>query len=197
VGWIAPAGQAQVLGGGGEGAGKSWRAGWARGAAVHGSRVLPGPAPRRRKALDKMNEVEIVLVEDNPYDAELTLRALKNRGLANKLLTFPDGVEALDFLFGTGAYAGRNLAVRPKVVLLDLKLPRISGLEVLQRIKNDERTKTIPVVIMTSSQEESDIVRSYNLGVNSYMVKPVDFDKFFQAVEEMGLYWLLLNKIPS
>jgi two-component system response regulator len=149
------------------------------------------------RLLDKLNEVEILLVEDNPYDAELTLRALKNKGLANKLLTFPDGVEALDFLFGTGAYAGRNLAVRPKVVLLDLKLPRISGLEVLQRIKNDERTKTIPVVIMTSSQEESDIVRSYNLGVNSYMVKPVDFDKFFQAVEEMGLYWLLLNKIPS
>jgi two-component system, response regulator len=155
---------------------------------------------RRRKGerlLDKLNEVEILLVEDNPYDAELTLRALKNKGLANKLLTFPDGVEALDFLFGTGAYAGRNLAVRPKVVLLDLKLPRISGLEVLQRIKNDERTKTIPVVIMTSSQEESDIVRSYNLGVNSYMVKPVDFDKFFQAVEEMVLYWLSLNKIPS
>jgi two-component system response regulator len=169
----------------------------ASGAAVHESRVLPGPVPRRRKALDRLNEVEILLVEDNPYDAELTLRALKNKGLANKLLTFPDGVEALDFLFGTGVYAGRNLAVRPKVILLDLKLPRISGLEVLQRIKGDARTKTIPVVIMTSSQEESDIVRSYNLGVNSYMVKPVDFDKFFQAVEEMGLYWLLLNKIPS
>jgi len=146
--------------------------------------------------LDKLNEVEILLVEDNPYDAELTLRALKNKGLANKLLTFTDGVEALDFLFGTGEYAGRNLAVRPKVILLDLKLPRVSGLEVLQRVKGDERTKTIPVVIMTSSQEESDIVRGYDLGVNSYMVKPVDFDKFFQAVEELGLYWLLLNKVP-
>jgi two-component system response regulator len=162
---------------------------------MRGRLIRPGPA--EGIPLEDFNEVEILLVEDNPYDAELTLRALKNKGLANKLLTFPDGVEALDFLFGTGAYAGRNLAVRPKVVLLDLKLPRISGLEVLQRIKNDERTKTIPVVIMTSSQEESDIVRSYNLGVNSYMVKPVDFDKFFQAVEEMGLYWLLLNKIPS
>ena len=146
--------------------------------------------------MDKLNEVEILLVEDNPYDAELTLRALKNKGLANKLLTFTDGVEALDFLFGTGEYTGRNLALRPKVILLDLKLPRINGLEVLQRIKGDERTKTIPVVIMTSSQEESDIVRGYDLGVNSYMVKPVDFDKFFQVVEELGLYWLLLNKVP-
>ena len=147
--------------------------------------------------MEDFNEVEILLVEDNPYDAELTLRALKNKGLANKLLTFQDGVEALDFLFGAGVYAGRNLALRPKVILLDLKLPRINGLEVLEKIRADERTKTIPVVILTSSQEELDIVRSYNLGVNSYMVKPVDFDKFFQAVEELGLYWLLLNKVPS
>jgi two-component system response regulator len=164
--------------------------------AVHELGVSTGQDPRRRKALDKLNEVEILLVEDNPYDAELTQRALKNRGLANKLLTFTDGVEALDFLFGTGEYAGRNLAVRPKVVLLDLKLPRMNGLEVLEKIRADERTKTIPVVIMTSSQEESDIVNGYNLGVNSYMVKPVDFDKFFQAVENLGLYWLLLNKVP-
>lgn len=147
--------------------------------------------------MEDFNEVEILLVEDNPYDAELTIRALKNKGLANKLLTFTDGVEALDFLFGTGAYEGRNVAVRPKVILLDLKLPRINGLEVLEKIRADARTKTIPVVIMTSSQEESDIVRGYNLGVNSYMVKPVDFDKFFQAVEDLGLYWLLLNKVPS
>jgi len=147
--------------------------------------------------LEDINEVEILLVEDNPYDAELTLRALKSKGLANKIIVFPDGVEALDFLYGTGEYTGRNLAVRPKVILLDLKLPRISGLEVLQRIKGDESTRTIPVVILTSSQEESDIVRSYNLGVNSYMVKPVDFDKFFQTVEDLGLYWLLLNKVPN
>lgn len=147
--------------------------------------------------MEDLNEVEILLVEDNPYDAELTLRALKNKGLANKLLTFSDGVEALDFLFGDGVYSGRNLALRPKVILLDLKLPRINGLEVLEKIRADGRTKTIPVVILTSSQEESDIVKGYNLGVNSYMVKPVDFDKFFQAVEELGLYWLLLNKAPS
>ncbi|MCJ7818393.1 MAG: response regulator [Syntrophales bacterium] len=147
--------------------------------------------------MEDCNEVEILLVEDNPYDAELTTRALRSKGLANKLLSFADGVEALDFLFGTGEYTGRNLAVRPKVILLDLKLPRINGLEVLEKIRADERTKTIPVVILTSSQEESDIVRGYHLGVNSYMVKPVDFDKFFQAVEELGLYWLLLNQVPN
>jgi CheY-like chemotaxis protein len=147
--------------------------------------------------LENPDEVEILLVEDNPYDAELTLRALKSEGLANKIITFPDGVEALEFLFGAGDYAGRNLAVRPKVIFLDLKLPRISGLEVLQRIKGDARTRTIPVVMLTSSQEESDIVKSYKLGVNSYMVKPVDFDKFFQMVEDLGLYWLLLNKVPN
>lgn len=147
--------------------------------------------------MEKLNEVEILLVEDNPYDAELTLRALKKRGLANKVLTFPDGVEALDFLFGTGDYTGRNLASRPKVIFLDLKLPRISGLEVLEKVRADERTRTIPVVILTSSQEETDIAKGYNLGVNSYMVKPVDFDKFFQVVEDLGLYWLLLNKVPS
>jgi len=142
-----------------------------------------------------INDVDILLVEDNPYDAELTLRALRKKGVT-KLLTCADGVEALDFLFGNGTYAGRNLAECPKVIFLDLKLPRINGLEVLQRIKNDDRTRTIPVVILTSSQEERDIVRSYDLGVNSYTVKPVDFDQFFQVVEELGLYWLFLNKVP-
>ena len=155
------------------------------------------PGPAEGIALEDFTEVEILLVEDNPYDAELTLRALKSKGLANKVIVFPDGVEALEFLFGNGKYAGRDLAVRPKVIFLDLKLPRMNGLEVLGKIRADERTKTIPVVILTSSQEESDIVRSYNLGVNSYLVKPVDFDKFFQVVEELGLYWLLLNKVPN
>ncbi len=145
----------------------------------------------------EINEVDILLVEDNPYDAELTHRALKSKGQAHKLLTCSDGVEALDFLFGNGVFAGRNLAERPKVIFLDLKLPRVNGLEVLQKIKADARTRTIPVVILTSSQEELDIARSYDLGVNSYMVKPVDFDKFFQVVEELGLYWLSLNKVPN
>ena len=180
------------------GEGRQILAGWAgRRASRPWARRLTRPSPAEGIPLEDFNEVEILLVEDNPYDAELTIRALKNKGLANKLLTFPDGVEALDFLFGTGAYAGRNVAMRPKVILLDLKLPRINGLEVLEKIRADERTKTIPVVILTSSQEESDIVRGYDLGVNSYMVKPVDFDKFFQAVEDLGLYWLLLNKVPS
>jgi two-component system, response regulator len=146
--------------------------------------------------LEKLNEVEVLLVEDNPYDAELTLRALKEKGLANKVLTFTDGAEALDFLFGTGDYTGRNLTPAPRVIFLDLKLPKINGLEVLEKVRADARTKKIPVVILTSSQEETDIVKSYNLGVNSYMVKPVDFDKFVQVVEELGLYWLLLNKVP-
>ena len=147
--------------------------------------------------MDRLNEVEILLVEDNPYDAELTHRALRNRGLANKLLTFHGRGGSPGLSLRYRDYAGRNLTLRPKVILLDLKLPRVNGLEVLEKIKADERTRTIPVVILTSSQEESDIVRSYNLGVNSYMVKPVDFDKFFQAVEELGLYWLLLNKVPN
>lgn len=147
--------------------------------------------------MPNLNEVEILLVEDNPYDAELTLRALGKTGLANRLITIPDGVEALDFLFGNGKYAGRNLALRPKVIFLDLKLPGASGMEVLAKIKSDARTRMIPVVILTSSQEESDILQSYNLGVNSYMVKPVDYDKFLQVMEELGFYWLLLNKVPN
>jgi two-component system response regulator len=159
-------------------------------------RGLSRPVPVEGIDLKDFAEVEILLVEDNPYDAELTLRALKSKGLANKVITFPDGVEALEFLFGKGKYEGRDPAMRPKVIFLDLKLPKMSGLEVLDKIRADARTKTIPVVILTSSQEESDIVKSYNLGVNSYLVKPVEFDKFFQAVEELGFYWLLMNKVP-
>src|SRR6266568_9361966 len=143
------------------------------------------------------HEIEILLVEDNPYDAELTIRVLTRRHLANKLVHVKDGVEALDYIFGTGAYAGRDTSQHPKVVLLDLKLPKVDGLEVLRAIKTDPRTRTIPVVIMTSSQEQRDVVDSYNLGVNSYVVKPVDFDQFSKAVSELGCYWVLLNHPPG
>ncbi len=141
--------------------------------------------------------VDILLVEDNPNDLELALRALKKRHLANKIVVARDGAEALDFIFGTGAYAGRELTDQPKLVLLDLKLPKVDGLEVLRRIKSDERTKVIPVVVLTSSQEERDIVESYRLGVNSYRVKPVDFERFIDCVSELGLYWLVCNKPPA
>jgi CheY-like chemotaxis protein len=141
-------------------------------------------------------QVEIVLVEDNPHDAELALRALKTYNLANNLIWLKDGVEALDFIFAQGQYSDRSIEDVPKVVLLDLKLPRVNGLEVLEKVKSDLRTKSIPVVVLTSSSEERDIVTSYNLGVNSYIIKPVDFDKFVEAAKEVGLYWLLLNKTP-
>lgn len=140
--------------------------------------------------------VEILLVEDNPNDVELTLHALKKHNLANRIHVVRDGAEALDFIFGSGAYAGRRLEDRPKVILLDLKLPLVDGLEVLERIKSDPRTRTIPVVVLTSSREEPDIARSYELGVNSYIVKPVDFQQFTEAVRNLGLYWLLLNQPP-
>ena len=143
------------------------------------------------------HEIEILLVEDNPQDAELTIRALKRRHLANKLIHVKDGVEALDFLFGTGNYAHRDVNHRPRVILLDLKLPKVDGLEVLRAVKADPRTRTIPVVVMTSSQEQRDVVDSYQLGVNSYVVKPVDFDGFSKAVSELGCYWVLLNQPPE
>lgn len=146
--------------------------------------------------MTNLDAVEIVLIEDNPHDAELALRALKQQGLANKVQVLQDGAEALDFLFPAGDFADWPGAARPKVILLDLKLPKVDGLEVLRRLKADPRTKSIPVVVMTSSQEEQDIVESYRLGVNSYIVKPVDFDKFAQSVANMGLYWMLLNKAP-
>jgi len=142
------------------------------------------------------NEVEILLVEDNPNDVELTLRALKKNNLTNKVHVVRDGAEALEYIFATGAYASRDINHNPRVILLDLKLPKVDGLEVLRRIKSDERTKVIPVVVLTSSKEERDLVESYKLGANSYIAKPVDFDSFVRAVAELGLYWLLLNQPP-
>jgi two-component system response regulator len=142
-------------------------------------------------------EVEILLVEDNPSDAELTIRALKEYNLANKLIWVKDGAEALDFVFAQGQYTDRSIEDTPKVILLDLKLPKVGGLEVLEKVKSDKLTQTIPVVVLTSSSEEKDIITSYNLGVNSYILKPVDFDKFVEAIREVGFYWLLLNKPPQ
>ncbi len=145
--------------------------------------------------MKETNEVEILIVEDNPNDAEMALRALKKNNLTNSVLVVRDGAEALDFLFSRGTYSGRP-NVRPRIVLLDLKLPKVDGLEVLREIKSNPETKIIPVIVLTSSREETDIVKSYQLGVNSYIVKPVDFDKFVEAVHELGLYWLLLNELP-
>ncbi|MFZ1240794.1 MAG: response regulator [Anaerolineae bacterium] len=142
-------------------------------------------------------QVEILLVEDNPNDAELALRALKKNNLANNVAVVTDGEEALDFVFARGAFGQRNIENGPKVILLDLKLPKVDGLEVLRAIKGDPRTKSIPVVVLTSSKEERDIVESYKLGANSYIVKPVEFDKFVAAVKDLGLYWLLLNQPPT
>ena len=140
--------------------------------------------------------VEILLVEDNARDEEMTLRALKKRNLANHVFVVRDGAEALEFLFARGRYADRDAARPPSVVLLDLKLPMVDGLEVLRQVKENEATRTIPVVVLTSSQEESDMVASYRYGVNSYIVKPVDFDNFAESVGRLGFYWLLVNKPP-
>ena len=140
--------------------------------------------------------VEILLVEDNPADLELTLHAFKTHNLASRVHVVRDGAEAVEFLFSSGANGVRSAEEGPKVILLDLKLPKVDGLEVLRRIKTHERLRTIPVVVLTSSQQESDIVQSYHLGVNSYIVKPVDFDHFAEAVRQLGLYWLLLNQPP-
>jgi two-component system response regulator len=139
--------------------------------------------------------VEILLVEDNPTDAELTLRALRRNNLANNVVWVKDGAEALDFLHLRGNYANRKNGT-PKLILLDLKLPKIDGIEVLRELKTDSKTKIIPVVMLTSSQEERDLVESYRLGVNSYIVKPVDFEKFLETVSQVGFYWSLMNKIP-
>lgn len=140
--------------------------------------------------------VELILIEDNPYEAELTIRSLKKHNLANKLVHLDDGEEALEFLFSKGKYADNIGMLNPKVILLDLKLPKVSGLEILKALKSDEHAKNIPVVVLTSSKEESDIFESYNLGVNSYIVKPVNFESFTKAVAEIGLYWMLMNEPP-
>jgi CheY-like chemotaxis protein len=147
--------------------------------------------------MNETNIVEILIVEDSPQDLELALRALKKANLTNHIQVARDGVEALDFIFGEGLYAGRKMEDGPKVILLDLKLPKVNGLEVLKRIKSDVRTKAIPVVVLTSSKEQNDVVESYKLGVNSYIVKPVNFEGFAAAVQELGMYWLLLNQPPK
>ena len=141
-------------------------------------------------------DADIFLVEDNPNDAELLMRVLKKRNVSNKIVHVKDGAEALDYIFRSGPYEGQK-GNYPKVIFLDLKLPKVDGLEVLKKIRADDRTKMIPVVMLTSSKEEKDVVESYRLGVNSYVVKPVDFEKFADAISEVGFYWLLLNQYPS
>jgi len=143
------------------------------------------------------NGMEILLVEDGPEDVEITLRAFQKYNLSNKIHVVRDGEEALECIFCTGRYADRSVGSDPRLILLDLKLPKVDGIEILQRCKSDPRTKSIPVVVLTSSREERDLVNSYNLGVNSYVVKPVDFSKFTEAVRQLGLYWMGLNQLPS
>ncbi len=143
-----------------------------------------------------MEDKLILLVEDNPDDEALTLRALKKNNIRNDIVVARDGVEAVDFLFGTGNYEGRDLSIMPQITLLDLKLPKIDGLEVLRRIRDDERTRLLPVVILTSSKEEQDLINGYSLGANSYIRKPVDFAQFSEAIRNLGLYWLVLNEAP-
>ncbi len=146
--------------------------------------------------MERKRERTILLVEDNPDDVELTLRALKQHNIRNESVVVRDGAEALEYLFAAGAYADRDTNVMPAVVLLDLKLPKVDGLEVLQRMRADERTKLIPVVILTSSREEKDIINGYKFGANSYVRKPVDFTQFVEAVRQLGLYWLIINEPP-
>lgn len=144
--------------------------------------------------MQNFHAIEVLLVEDNIDDANLALRELKKNNLANNLLHVKDGVEALDYIFARGNYSERNIEIKPKLILLDLKMPKLNGIEVLQAIRNDERTRSIPVVVLTSSNEDKDVTESYNLGVNSYIVKPIDFEKFANAIREIGYYWLVLNR---
>ena len=147
--------------------------------------------------MSELQQVEILLVEDNPRDAEMTLRSLKRSNFANRVHWVKDGAEALEFMFREGAYASRAADRTPKLVLLDIKMPKVDGIEVLRRLKGDERTRTTPVVIMTSSNEERDVIESYTLGANSYIVKPVRIDAFLRTVGDIGLYWLLTNRVPE
>jgi two-component system, response regulator len=146
--------------------------------------------------MDALNEIEILLVEDNPADVELALHALRKNKLANHVQVARDGEEAVEFVFCRGVYSSRRIDRPPKLILLDLKLPKVDGLEVLRQLKSDSRTKSIPVVVLTSSKEETDLVQSYRLGVNSYIQKPVDFDQFRDTVKQLGLYWLVVNQPP-
>jgi len=143
-----------------------------------------------------LEDIEILLVEDNPTDIELTLRALHKQNFTSKVFVVKDGAEALDFIFATGTFAQRKIENPPKVILLDLKLPKVDGIEVLRRVKADDRTKSTPVVMLTSSQEERDVLETYHLGANSYIVKPLDFTHFVHAVSKLGIYWSSLNKLP-
>jgi CheY-like chemotaxis protein len=143
-----------------------------------------------------MSEKVILLVEDNPDDEALAIRALKRHHVGNEIVVAHDGVEALEYLFGTGSYAGRDVSLKPSVILLDLKLPRVDGLEVLRRLRGDDRTRLLPVVVLTTSSEEQDLLDSYSLGCNSYIRKPVDFIQFSEAIRQLGMYWLLMNQAP-
>ena len=143
-----------------------------------------------------MSKKIILLVEDNPDDELLAIRALKKNNISNEVVVARDGVEALDYLFGTGAHTGRDMSEMPQIILLDLKLPKVDGFEVLRRLRSDERTKLLPVVVLTSSREEQDLTESYSLGANSYIRKPVNFAQFTEAIRRLGLYWLVLNESP-
>jgi two-component system response regulator len=147
--------------------------------------------------MKEYDATEVLLVEDNPNDVEMTLRALKKNNIVNNIHVVTDGEEALQYFFATGKYSNRDINLAPKLVILDLKLPKVDGLEILRRVKADDRTKTIPIVILTSSKEESDVIAGYKLGANSFIVKPVDFTKFTETVKELGMYWLLLNEPPK
>ena len=147
--------------------------------------------------MSEPGQIEILLVEDDPADAEMTLRALRRNNLANRVHWVKDGAEALDYMFRSGGYAGRGPNPTPKLILLDIKMPKVDGIEVLRRLKADEATRSVPVVVMTSSNEQQDVIDSYRLGVNSYIVKPVHFDAFLETVAKIGLYWVLTNRAPQ